>query len=206
MEHPHGITDWLANLTIVQVSIGVVVMAIIRLLAVRFVGRPSAEPGSGSVRACRSMIELTDSLLYACAIAFLLVKPIVAQPFYIPSGSMEPTIHGDNEGQDRVWVYKLGYRFHNPHRGEVVVFLPPSNSGAIVHENGQTDPWIKRLIAVGGDSLQVTAGKVVINGQTYFCTKTFAISWRRPVISVRTTLTWMSTTTSSFAPCITSSS
>lgn len=165
--HSQGLTDWLANLTIVQVSLGIVVMGVLRLCAVRLVSRAEAQPNPIVARTGRSIIELADSLLYACAIAFLLVKPIIAQPFYIPSGSMEPTIHGDNEDEDRVWVYKLGYRFSPPKRGDVVVFLPPESAGDARSNNGELEPWIKRLVALGGDTLQVTAGRVYINGQPY---------------------------------------
>src|SRR5579862_5920321 len=95
-----GITDWLANLTVVQISAIIVALTVVRLIGVRMIGK--LRPTTNASKVGKWTIELADSLLYAGAIAFLLVKPLIAQPYYIPTGSMEPTIHGDNESQDRV--------------------------------------------------------------------------------------------------------
>ena len=61
--------------------------------------------------------ELPVLLLVAFLLAFLL-RTFVVQVFYIPSASMVPTLQVD----DRMVVEKLTYIFHDPHRGEVVVF------------------------------------------------------------------------------------
>ena len=86
--------------------------------------------------------------------AFLLataIKTWVVQPFYIPSGSMEPTLAIG----DRVLVNKFIYRFDAPKRGDVVVFESP--------EGPKTD-LIKRVIAVGGQTVQVKDGYVYVDG------------------------------------------
>jgi signal peptidase I len=156
-------TDWLSNLSVLQILCAVAVLTALRLISVRLLTRAGRAPSKGVGRAA---IEIADSLIYAFAIAFLLIKPLVAQPFYVPTGSMEPTLRGDNHTNDRVWVDKIGYRLHSPRRGDVVVFIPPQRAieGDGLDKSGPVH-YIKRLIAVGGDRLQVTAGKLVVNGQ-----------------------------------------
>jgi signal peptidase I len=96
----------------------------------------------------------------------------IAQPFYIPSGSMEPTLQiGDAligskfaYGYSRYSVpLALGPRTQNrlfaqlPKRGDVVVFRLP-------RDPRQT--YVKRLIGLPGDRIQMVDGRLVINGQT----------------------------------------
>jgi signal peptidase I len=153
----------------VQICVAVVVLTAIRLLSVQVLRLPIMLSRGWPNGVGRTVIEAVDSLLYACAIAFLLFKPLIAQPFYIPTGSMEPTLRGDNEDNDRVWVDKLGYRLHQPHRGDVVVFIPPpaAEDGEDLGSSDSPAPFIKRLIGVGGDCIQVHAGVVLVNGQPY---------------------------------------
>src|SRR5689334_25249161 len=83
------------------------------------VGRHSAPAGSHrSGRAPRPLwLELTGFLLVTVLVAFLL-KTFIVGVYFIPSGSMENTLLIG----DRVVVDKLGYRLHDIHRGDVVVF------------------------------------------------------------------------------------
>ncbi len=100
--HPFSLTSWLASLTVLQVAIGVLAATAVRIAAVSHLRRKS---GSGPLRGVsRGVVEVADSLLYAFAVAFLLIKPLIAQPYYIPTGSMEPTLRGDRHDMDRVWV------------------------------------------------------------------------------------------------------
>jgi signal peptidase I len=114
----------------------------------------------------------------AVLIAFL-VKTFVAQAFYIPSGSMIPQL---NVG-DRVVVSKLAYDLHDPRRGDVVVFdAPPTASGAqttakrtgvgrVVHDvfeaigvlQPSTEEYIKRVVAMPGETVQGRDGHVFVN-------------------------------------------
>ena len=89
------------------------------------------------------------------AAAFLLATGIkwwVVQPFYIPSGSMEPTL----QIGDRVLANKFVYRFSSPKRGDVVVFTSP--------ESDSTD-LIKRVVATGGQTVMIRAGRVYVDGK-----------------------------------------
>ena len=93
-------------------------------------------------------------IVIVCALGLaLLLKAFLVEVFVIPSGSMEPTLMVD----DRVVVYKLGYRFHEVNRGDVVVFRRPG-------EDSDVDDLIKRVVAVGGETFEIRDGRVHIDG------------------------------------------
>ncbi|MGL4649302.1 MAG: signal peptidase I, partial [Caldilineaceae bacterium] len=94
--------------------------------------------------------ELVETIVLALLL-FLVIRQVV-QNYRIESHSMEPNFY---EGQF-VLVNKLAYRLGEPHRGEVVVFHNPDN----VKED-----YIKRIIGLPGDSIEVIGDRIVINGQ-----------------------------------------
>lgn len=97
------------------------------------------------------LTELPILIITAVVLAWI-IKSFVAQPFYIPSGSMEPTLYPG----DRVLVNKfIGY-FTSPKPDDIVVFIPPGNTDK---------DFIKRIIASGGQEIEVKGGKVYINGK-----------------------------------------
>ncbi|HEY3379569.1 MAG TPA: signal peptidase I [Armatimonadota bacterium] len=75
------------------------------------------------------VLEVIDTLLIALILVFGLVRPFLLQTFFIPSGSMEPTLLIS----DKLIANKFVYRFRTPQPGEVVVFQPPLE--AIVANN-----------------------------------------------------------------------
>ncbi|MEU4091975.1 signal peptidase I [Streptomyces sp. NPDC026673] len=98
-------------------------------------------------------------LAVAGAAVIVMVNLFVAQPFEIPSGSMENTLRAG----DRVLVNKLAYRFGStPARGDVVVF---DGEGSFVQGSGGTD-YVKRVIGVGGDRVTCCdgRGRITVNG------------------------------------------
>ena len=95
--------------------------------------------------------ENIESILWAVALA-LVIRTFIVAPFKIPSGSMRPTLI---EG-DRILVSKFIYRFREPVRGEVIVFRFPENPKR---------PFIKRLVAIGGDRVEIQDGHVLVNGE-----------------------------------------
>jgi signal peptidase I len=115
--------------------------------------------------------ELPTLLVIAFGLA-LLMKTLLIQAFFIPSESMVPTL----EIGDRVIVNKLAYRFREPRRGEVIVFIArkdtrprslPSKIRSFLFEGlGVTRPaetdFIKRLIGLPGDLIEVNERGVFI--------------------------------------------
>lgn len=95
--------------------------------------------------------EIIESLVIAVVLA-LLIRTFVFQNFYIPTGSMEPTLHV----WDHIIVNKFGYRFWEPQRGEIVVFKPPMNQNKV---------FVKRLIGKPGERVEIKSSKVYVNGQ-----------------------------------------
>ncbi len=87
----------------------------------------------------------------------LLIRVFIAEPRYIPSGSMLPTL----EIGDRLVVEKVSYHFQPVHRGDIIVFQPPRQLQVRGYETNQA--FIKRAIAKGGDTVAVIDGTVYLN-------------------------------------------
>jgi len=81
------------------------------------------------------------------------IRSSLFEAFRVPAASMRPTI-GVN---DRILVDKTAYRRENPQRGDVVVFHPPTGNWR--------NHYIKRVIAVGGDTVAMSNGDLYVNGQ-----------------------------------------
>ena len=96
------------------------------------------------------------AILVVAVLAAILIRSFVVQPFFIPSGSMEPTL----QVGDRVLVNKLSYSFHSVHRGDIVVFSKPPNDTS----PGVKD-LIKRVIGLPGETISAQDGHVDINGR-----------------------------------------
>ena len=119
--------------------------------------------------------EATGVLFLALVVA-VLVKVFLVQAFFIPSESMVPTLEID----DRVLVSRIAYLFNGPDRGEVIVFDMPmeyedppepiweSMVRHVIEAVGirvaRVEDLIKRVIAVGGDRLEVRGNRVIVNG------------------------------------------
>ncbi|MGH8961376.1 MAG: signal peptidase I [Jatrophihabitantaceae bacterium] len=118
----------------------------------------SSKPVKGSGRGVRRLVR-TGVILAIAVLAAVLLRVYVVAPYYIPSASMEPTLHGCSScNNDHVLVDKLSYRMHDIHRGDVVVFHRPSTWQ--VSEN----TLIKRVVGLPGDRLRVADGKLFVNG------------------------------------------
>jgi signal peptidase I len=115
---------------------------------------PVPPVGSDRHRSARIAIEW-GAILIVAVVAAILIRSFVVQPFFIPSGSMEPTL----KVGDRVLVNKLSYDFHSVHRGDVVVFTKPAND----YSPGVKD-LIKRVIGLPGETISAQGGEIDING------------------------------------------
>ena len=133
-------------------------------------------PGEEPRRQRPFWIELPGLLLTALLVA-VLVKTFLVQPFYVPSESMVPTI----EVWDRVMANKLAYRFGEPERGDIVVFLNPNLSDEELDESipeavirsvleavgvrvRGSDDLIKRVVATEGQEVSVSDGTLHLDG------------------------------------------
>jgi signal peptidase I len=146
--------------------------------ALRRVVSGHASPGTRSRSRRRQSRPSELPLLLAAAILLTsIIKTFLVQAFYIPSESMVPTLHQ----QDRVLVEKVSYRFREPERGEIIVFhrtrqhehedwsLGRSLRGflsglGLAQPVGEVD-FIKRIIGLPGDTVEVRRGTVFINGR-----------------------------------------
>ena len=100
------------------------------------------------------LLEIAETLVLTLII-FWVIQSFVAQPFRVQQQSMEHTLEPDQY----VLVDKVTPRFDTYKRGDIVVFNPPPTW---VASNGQ--PYIKRVIGVGGDTVQVRDGSVFVGG------------------------------------------
>jgi signal peptidase I len=101
------------------------------------------------------------------------IKATAFAPFYIPSGSMLPTLRVG----DRILVNKLSYRFHDPGRGDIVVFKQGDDGHPgflhrlwnVVSEGLGRPPagsrdLVKRVIGLPGETIEVRQQAIYING------------------------------------------
>lgn len=107
--------------------------------------------------------EYSEALVVAVILA-ILIRAVFVQAFKIPSGSMETTLLIG----DHILVNKLVYgirvpftslrwpRIHDPRRGDVIVFVYPED---------RAKDFIKRVVAVGGDTVEIQSKRVYINGE-----------------------------------------
>lgn len=159
----NNVTEWLANLSYTAVCIVIVV-----LIGVRYVLLKYKAPWA------KSLAETAESLAIAMGLVFLIIRPFFVQAFYIPSPSMEPTLLGHKEPtpiHDHILVNKTVYRLRDPRHGDIVVFKAPPEALAMSGtlspaENAQAD-YIKRVVGVPGDEIEVKAGYITVNGRVY---------------------------------------
>jgi signal peptidase I len=117
---------------------------------------PKDRKGLQPPRKGGSLVEFFVIVIIAFALIFGLVRPFILEAFYIPSESMVPTLEVD----DRVFVNKFIYRFHEPEPGDIIVFK--SVEGNV--EGGQED-LIKRVVGLSGDEISVQDGVLFVNGK-----------------------------------------
>lgn len=116
---------------------------------------PDAPPDNPSPT--RWIKEAAVVVVVAVLVAVLL-RAFVVQTFFIPSGSMEPTL----QIGDRILVNKLSYHFHGVDRGNIVVFSrpPTENCGG-----PEVNDLVKRVIGLPGDVISLSNGYVYVDGK-----------------------------------------
>lgn len=137
-------------MTPLQLFALICIFAIVRVAISIRPGVPAGTaPAHGSTRAI--LREYLDAFIVAGLVALFLIT-FVVRTFFIPSGSMEPTL----QIHDVLLVNEFEYRFLPPKHGDIVVFPPPIDS---------TNDFIKRLIGAPGDTLRVHNGVVYRDGK-----------------------------------------
>ena len=142
--------------------------------------RSEADEEVEKVEATRSFWRELPILVLVALLAAILIKTFLVQAFWIPSGSMEDTL----QVKDRVLVSKLSYRLGDIDRGDVVVFDDPNGRALVDTEGllsralrtvaesiGLSTPeseFIKRVIGVGGDVVEVRDNQVYVNDEAIF--------------------------------------
>ena len=116
----------------------------------------SEKPSPPRVPQENPWLEAVKTIVTAGILAFG-IRTFVAEARYIPSSSMEPTL----QINDRLIIEKVSYHFHKPERGDIVVFSP---TAALKAQNFH-DAFIKRVIGLPGDKVEVKNGLVYVNGK-----------------------------------------
>jgi signal peptidase I len=130
---------------------------------------PQPEPAPVAVKAKDEIVDIVKTVAYALLIA-LVLRVLLFQPFTIPSASMEPNLYEGDYLVVSKWDYgwsKHSFPFsfppfagrifnHQAHRGDIVVFKLPTNTKV---------DYIKRVIGVPGDQIQVRNDQLYINGE-----------------------------------------
>jgi signal peptidase I len=125
-------------------------------------------------------VEAAKTIVLSVVLA-LGIRSFVAEARYIPSGSMLPTL----QINDRLIIDKVSYRFQDPQRGDIVVFMPPDKAsdcfGSVSPQTDLVAPsatdttqqrnpklrdaFIKRVIGLPKDKVEVKGGQVYVNDQ-----------------------------------------
>ncbi len=124
---------------------------------------PGVYPGQGARRKKGRWQEYGESIFIALALA-LVIRAFFVQAFSIPSGSMEPTLLVG----DYLLVNKLAYGIRNPFTNKIWISLGKPQRGDIAVFIYPQDPdkdYIKRVIGLPGDRIQIIDKKLYINGE-----------------------------------------
>lgn len=109
--------------------------------------------------------EYVEAIVIAVVLA-MFIRSFVVQAFKIPSGSMEPTLLIGDHILVNKFIYGITvpfthtklYPLRNPQRGDVIVFIYPVD---------ESKDFIKRVIGIGGDSIEIRQKKIYINGRPF---------------------------------------
>lgn len=102
---------------------------------------------TGASRVLEWLMTIAGAVVLA-----LFIRAFIGEAFVVPTGSMLDTIQLD----DRVWGDKVSFRFREPEQGEIVMFDSPTGDGYTL---------VKRVIATGGQTVDLVDGRVVVDGK-----------------------------------------
>ena len=116
---------------------------------------PSPAPPGKRRKTRRALIEW-GAILVVAVLAAVILRTFIVQPYFIPSGSMEPTL----KIGDKVLVNKLSYDLHSIHRGDVIVFKRPPHD-----YTPNIKDLIKRVIGLPNETISAHGGHVYIDNR-----------------------------------------
>ena len=90
--------------------------------------------------------------IVAAVVMALLIRTFIVELYIVDGPSMRPTL----QHEERLIVNKFIYRVRNPEKGEILIFKYPRDTSR---------DFIKRVIAVGGDTIEIKEGRVYVNDQ-----------------------------------------
>ena len=154
--------DHIARTPLSQILIFAVVLSIYRVATYKFIKNTPVHLRSGAWKGLSGASELCDALIYAAIFIFMVIRPYFFQTFQIPTGSMVPT----NLVGDFIGLNKAIYRYTEPKRGDIVVFRPPVEAcypDQIDKDGTVNVDFVKRLIGLPGDKVEIKAGQLYIN-------------------------------------------
>ena len=98
----------------------------------------------------RWVFEIVVTLVLAAMVGIMLFQTVTMQ-----ESSMEPTI----EVGDRFFINRVVYKFSSPKRGDLIVFRTNASDDAALH--------IRRVIGLPGETIQISGGRILIDGEAY---------------------------------------
>lgn len=135
--------------------------------------------------AVRETMEYVQSIALAILLA-MVIMTFVGRSFVVEGASMEPTLYN----RERIIVEKVSYRFRAPARGEIIVLRNPWRPDTegwaraveamreLVDFSGSMRPYIKRIVGVAGDTIEISDGRVYLNGEELHEPYVAALPWR----------------------------
>ena len=96
------------------------------------------------------IFQIVVTLVFAAVVALMLFQTVTMQ-----ENSMEPTISVG----DRFFINKAVYKFSSPERGDLIVFRTNASDDAALH--------IRRVIGLPGETIQISGGRILIDGEAY---------------------------------------
>lgn len=130
----------------ILVAVGSLLVALVTIRAIA----PRKDPTAAW------LVEHIQLFLSVLVVVFLVIRPFVFQAFFIPSGSMQPTLRWQPVG-DRLIVNKALYQWADPQRGDIIVFHAPPEASVDEKE------FIKRTIGLPGETVEVVPPRLLLD-------------------------------------------